>query len=255
VSPEDGHGPDAGPPTDSAPAELEVRGLDAFYGTSHILHGVDLDVPAGSAVVVLGRNGAGKTTLFRSIMHLGPSVKGTVRLRGEDVTRSPAYKLARAGVGYVPDDRRIYSAFDVVENLRLGGHAVGRRTVETMTPEEVFEVFPLLRPLAARRGGRLSGGEQQLLAIARALVARPRIMLLDEPSEGLAPVIVRSLLDAIIDLRARTGMTLLLAEQNVPFAMHLATEVYVMEEGEIVYRGTKESFEADPSVKERHLMV
>ncbi|MPY92014.1 MAG: ATP-binding cassette domain-containing protein [Acidimicrobiia bacterium] len=238
-----------------AATELEVRGLDAFYGTSHILHHVDLEVPAGSAVVVLGRNGAGKTTLFRSIMNLGPTVKGSVRLFGKDVTGRPTYGLARAGVGFVPDDRRIYSGFDVVENLRLGNFAKGSRDVEPMTPEEVFAVFPLLERLAGRKGGQLSGGEQQLLAIARAMVARPKLMLLDEPSEGLAPVIVRSLLDAVLDLRERTGMTLLLAEQNVPFAMRVATDVYVVEEGEIVYQGTREAFEADPSIKERYLMV
>ena len=235
--------------------ELEVRGLDAFYGSSHILRHIGLEVGAGSAVVVLGRNGAGKTTLFRSIMNLGPTVKGSVRLFGREVIRRPAYVLARAGVGYVPDDRRIYSGFDVVENLALGAFAKGGRQVDVMTPDEVFEVFPLLQRLAHRKGGQLSGGEQQLLAIARAMVARPKLMLLDEPSEGLAPVIVRSLLDAVLDLRERTGMTMLLAEQNVVFAMHVATDVYVIEEGEIVYRGTKADFEADPSIKERYLMV
>lgn len=240
--------------SDATP-ELAVEGIDAYYGTSHILSDVTLAVPSGAAVVVLGRNGAGKTTLFRSIMNLGPTVKGRVRLFGRDVTKTPAHKLARAGVGYVPDDRRIYSAFNVVENLRLGDFAAGERGVTTMTPEEVFALFPLLEPLADRRGGQLSGGEQQLLAIARSMVARPRIMLLDEPSEGLAPVIIRTLVDAITGLRDQTGMTMLLAEQNVPFAMRLATHVYVIEEGGIVWNGTKDAFEADPSIKERHLSV
>ncbi|MEZ5409819.1 MAG: ABC transporter ATP-binding protein [Acidimicrobiales bacterium] len=239
----------------AASLDLAVDKLNAFYGTSHILHGVDLEVPAGATTVVLGRNGAGKTTLFRAIMGMGPSVKGAVRLFGRDVTRTPAHKLARAGVGYVPDDRRIYARFTVVENIRLGEHSIGSREVEPMTTEEVFAMFPLLERLADRRGGQLSGGEQQVLAIARAMVARPRLMLLDEPSEGLAPVIVRALVDAIVDLQQKTGMTLLLAEQNVPFAMHLATHIHVLEEGEVVWHGTKDEFDADPSIKGRHLAI
>jgi branched-chain amino acid transport system ATP-binding protein len=236
-------------------AELAVERLDAFYGTSHILHGIDLEVASGAAVVVLGRNGAGKTTLFRSIMGMGPTVKGAVRLFGEDVTRTPAYKLARSGVAYVPDDRRIYASFDVVENLRLGDHSLGTREVEPMSTEEVFALFPLLERISDRRGGQLSGGEQQLLAIARGMVSRPRIMLLDEPSEGLAPVIVQALVEAVADMRERTGLTMLLAEQNVPFAMSLATDIYVLEEGEIVWNGTKDAFDADPSIKARHLAI
>ena len=235
--------------------DLLVEDLDAFYGTSHILHHVGVEVPAGSAAVVLGRNGAGKTTLFKSVMGLGPTVRGRVSLFGADVTKTPAHKLARAGVGYVPDDRRIYSQFSVVENLRLGDHSLGKRDVEPMATEEVFDLFPLLEPLASRRGGQLSGGEQQLLTIARAMVARPRIMLLDEPSEGLAPIIIRTLVDAISALRERTGMTMLLAEQNVPFAMRLASHVYVLEEGEIVWSGTRDEFDADESIKEKHLAV
>jgi branched-chain amino acid transport system ATP-binding protein len=235
--------------------DLLVEDLDAFYGTSHILHKVGVEVPAGAAAVVLGRNGAGKTTLFKSIMGLGPTVRGRVHLFGEDVTKTPTHKLARAGVGYVPDDRRIYSRFNVVENLRLGDHSLGKRDVQSMSTQEVFDLFPLLEPLAERRGGQLSGGEQQLLAIARAMVARPRIMLLDEPSEGLAPIIIRTLIDAVSALRDRTGMTMLLAEQNVPFAMRLASHIYVLEEGEIVWSGTKDEFDADDSIKERHLTV
>ena len=235
--------------------ELAVHEIDAFYGTSHILYGVDLEVPPGSAVVVLGRNGAGKTTLFKSIMGLGPSVKGEVRLFGENVTKTPAHKLARLGIGYVPDDRRIYASFNVVENLHLGDYSVGKRDVIPMTTEEIFALFPLLERLESRRGGQLSGGEQQLLAIARALVARPRIMLLDEPSEGLAPVIVNSLVDAITDLRERTGLTMLLAEQNVPFAMRLASHIYVLEQGRMVWNGTKSEFDANPEIKEKHLAI
>ncbi len=235
--------------------ELAVHEVDAFYGTSHILYGVDLEVPPGAAVVVLGRNGAGKTTLFKSIMGLGPTVKGEVRLFGENVTKTPAHKLARLGVGYVPDDRRIYAGFDVVENLRLGDYSVGKRDVTPMSTEEIFALFPLLERLESRRGGQLSGGEQQLLAIARALVARPRIMLLDEPSEGLAPVIVNSLVDAIADLRETTGLTMLLAEQNVPFAMRLASHIYVLEQGRMVWNGTKDEFDANPTIKEKHLAV
>lgn len=235
--------------------DLAVHAIDAFYGTSHILYGVDLEVAPGSAVVVLGRNGAGKTTLFKSIMGLGPNVKGEVRLFGQNVTKTPAHKLARLGVGYVPDDRRIYASFDVVENLHLGDYSVGKRDVVPMTTEEIFGLFPLLERLESRRGGQLSGGEQQLLAIARALVARPRIMLLDEPSEGLAPVIVNSLITAIADLREKTGMTMLLAEQNVPFAMRLASHIYVLEQGRMVWNGTKAEFDADPSIKEKHLAI
>ncbi len=235
--------------------ELAVRDMDAYYGTSHILYDVSLDVLPGSAVVILGRNGAGKTTLFKSIMGLGPKVNGEVQLFGENVTKTAAHKLARLGVGYVPDDRRIYASFDVVENLHLGDYSVGKRDVKPMTTEEVFALFPLLERLEDRRGGQLSGGEQQLLAIARALVSRPRIMLLDEPSEGLAPVIVNSLVEAIIDLRERTGMTMLLAEQNVPFAMRLASHIYVLEQGRMVWNGTKAEFDANPGIKEKHLGI
>jgi ABC-type branched-subunit amino acid transport system ATPase component len=235
--------------------ELAVRDMDAFYGTSHILYDVSLDVPPGSAVVILGRNGAGKTTLFKSIMGLGPKVNGEVHLFGENVTKTPAHKLARKGVGYVPDDRRIYASFDVVENLHLGDYSIGKRDVTPMTTQEIFTLFPMLERLEDRRGGQLSGGEQQLLAIARALVARPRIMLLDEPSEGLAPVIVNSLIDAIVDLRERTGLTMLLAEQNVPFAMRLASHIYVLQQGRMVWHGTKDEFDASPEVKEKHLAV
>ena len=235
--------------------DLAVGAIDAFYGTSHILHDVDLEVPPGSAVVVLGRNGAGKTTLFKSIMGLGPKVQGEVRLFGENVTKTPPHKLARLGVGYVPDDRRIYASFDVVENLHLGDSSVGKRDVSPMTTEEIFALFPLLERLEDRRGGQLSGGEQQLLAIARALVSRPRIMLLDEPSEGLAPVIVNSLIDAITDLREKTGLTMLLAEQNVPFAMRLASHIYVLEQGRMVWNGTKAEFDANPQIRDEHLAI
>ncbi|MQA15239.1 MAG: ATP-binding cassette domain-containing protein [Pseudonocardiaceae bacterium] len=233
---------------------LTVRNLNSYYGSSHILWNVAFDVEEGTSAVLLGRNGAGKTTSFKSIMNLGPSVRGRILLRGEDVTGVPPHRLARRGMGYVPEDRRIYAGFSVTENLRLGGFAFSSNG-RPMEPDEVFDLFPLLKPLAARRGGQLSGGEQQLLAVARCLVGRPSVMLLDEPSEGLAPVIARNVLDALRSLRENTDFTLLLAEQNVSFAMNLATHVHVLEQGELVYSGTKEAFDADPALKTRYLSL
>lgn len=219
-----------------------------------MLRDVAFEVEEGATVVLLGRNGAGKSTSFKSIMNLGPSTRGRIALRDRDVTGAPAHRLARQGIAYVPEDRRIYAGFSVTENLRLGAFA-SRSGARPMDPDEVFELFPLLKPLANRRGGALSGGEQQLLAVARALVGRPSIMLLDEPSEGLAPVIAQNVLQALRDLRERTGLTILLAEQNVAFAMNLATHVYVLDQGQVVFAGTSEQFNADPSLKRRYLSV
>ena len=234
-------------------AMLDVQDLHAFYVSSHILHGVSLTIPEGGSVGLLGRNGAGKSTLLKSIMRLGPRVTGQVRFREHDVTHLPAHKIAQLGIGFVPEDRRIYPDLTVLQNLELGAQAKGSR--ESVPIGEILRQFPILEPLQTRKGGLLSGGEQQVLTVARALVARPLLLLLDEPTEGLAPVIVDQLGDIIADLRKSTGVALLLAEQNVRFTLRHADLIYIIEEGQIVFQGTRETFTADESIQHKYLTV
>lgn len=231
---------------------LAVRGLHVAYDGVHVLRGVSLEVHAGEVVALLGRNGAGKTTTIRGIMGLTPPRAGEVVFGGRDVTRLPVYAHARAGMAWVPEDRRVFPALTVRENLEVamlparGGRA-------RWTPERVFEEFPLLAPLAERRGGALSGGEQQLLSIARALCGNPALLLLDEPSEGLAPIIVREL--GRVVRRLRGDVPVLLAEQNARFAVALCDRGYVIEKGEVKLAGTREELERDPEIHERYLAV
>jgi branched-chain amino acid transport system ATP-binding protein len=194
---------------------LEVRGLHAVYGRSHVLHGVSLSAREGEVVSLLGRNGAGKSTTLKALMGLVRVTGGVVQFAGETLTGLPTHVISRHGLGYVPEDRRIFADLSVRENLMVGERPGSRWPVARL-----FELFPGLRPLAERRGGSLSGGEQQMLTIARTLVTDPKLLLLDEPSEGLAPVIVRRLGDAIAALK-REGLTILLSEQNLKFARRL----------------------------------
>jgi branched-chain amino acid transport system ATP-binding protein len=212
----------------SAPL-LEVRGLNAWYGESHVLHGVDLDIREGETVTLLGRNGAGKTTTLRAIMGILRRRDGVIRLRGQDLLRLPLHKVAQAGIGYVPEERGIFASLNVSENLMLpptvseGG----------MSVEEIYNLFPNLHERRSSQGTKLSGGEQQMLAIARVLRTGSRIILLDEPTEGLAPVIVQRIGDVLVALKKR-GMTILLVEQNFRFAKKVADRFYLMEDGRMV---------------------
>ncbi len=230
---------------------LEAEGLNTFYGRSHILFGVSLSVDPGETVCLMGRNGAGKTTTFRSIMGLTRPKEGKVIFKGKDCTGAPPYKMARMGLGFVPEDRRIFGPFTVEENLELGKipHRKGRWTIET-----VLEQFPIMVAMRNRYGGSLSGGEQQMLTIARALMGNPDVLVLDEPSEGLAPVIVSVLKELIISLKS-ADTTILLSEQNIRFAMGVSDRVVVIDKGHVVFTGTIEDFKSQESVQKKYLAV
>jgi branched-chain amino acid transport system ATP-binding protein len=228
---------------------LEVRGLHAVYGRSHVLHGVSLSAREGEVVSLLGRNGAGKSTTLKALMGLVRVTGGVVEFAGETLTGLPTHVISRRGLGYVPEDRRIFADLSVRENLMVGERPGSRWPVARL-----FELFPGLRPLAERRGGSLSGGEQQMLTIARTLVTDPKLLLLDEPSEGLAPVIVRRLGEAIAALK-REGLTILLSEQNLKFARRLADRAYVIDRGEIKFEGPIAALDADESLRRAYLGV
>ena len=227
---------------------LEVDGIHTYYGESHVLHGVSLRVAPGQAVALLGRNGAGKTTAIRSIVGFTPPRAGRVVFEGQAIERWPAYRIARRGLALVPQGRRIFAPLSVRENLLLGARASG------WTLDRVFALFPRLRERQAQAGGTLSGGEQQMLAIGRALLTNGRLPLLDEPSEGLAPRIVREIGSILVALKAER-LSLLLVEQNYHLALRVADRVYVMNKGQIVYEGTPAGLEADEEIKRRYLGV
>jgi branched-chain amino acid transport system ATP-binding protein len=227
---------------------LEVAGVHTYYGESHILHGVSLEVRPGEAVALLGRNGVGKTTLIRSVVGFTPVRQGTIRYDGRDIHNLPPYRIARAGLALVPQGRRIFAPLSVTENLRIGA----RRGA--WTAARVHEVFPRLRERSLQSSGTLSGGEQQMLAIGRALMTNPRLVLLDEPSEGLAPLIVREIGRVLVRLK-EAGLSILLVEQNVPLALRVADRVYVMSKGQIVYHGASSALDADEDVKRRFLGI
>ena len=229
---------------------LDVEAVHTYYGESHVLHGVSLAVRAGEAVALLGRNGVGKTTLIRSIVGFTPPREGAVRLDGAPIHRLPPFRIAKRGIGLVPQGRRIFGPLSVVENLLLGA----RPGAGAWTAERVYELFPRLRERRLQGGATLSGGEQQMLAVARALMTNPRLLLLDEPSEGLAPLIVREIGRILVRLK-REGLCVLLVEQNVPLALRVADRVYVMSKGQIVYEGTPAGLDADEDVKRRFLGV
>ncbi|HKW96062.1 MAG TPA: ABC transporter ATP-binding protein [Methylomirabilota bacterium] len=227
---------------------LEVDGIHTYYGDSHVLHGVSLRVGPGEAVALLGRNGAGKTTTIRSIVGFTPPRAGRVLFEGRPVEGWSAHRIARHGLALVPQGRRIFAPLSVRENLLLGARAQG------WTLERVFALFPRLRERAGQLGGTLSGGEQQMLAIGRALLTNGRLLLLDEPSEGLAPLIVREIGRILETLKAER-LSILLVEQNYHLALRVADRVYVMSKGQIVYEGTPAGLEADEEIKRRYLGV
>jgi len=231
---------------------LAVEHVYTSYGLSQVLFGVSLEVAAGECVCLLGRNGVGKTTTMRSIMGLTPPREGRVMWKGRDVKGRPPYQIADLGIGFVPEDRRIFADLTVWENLDVATRH--RDGAAAWTLERVFDLFPKLRELVDRQGGFLSGGEQQMLTIARTLMGNPELLLLDEPSEGLAPLVVDHLKEQIARLK-RDGLTILLAEQNVDFCLDLADRVYVLEKGRIRYQGTAGAFREDESIRAQYLAL
>ncbi len=229
-------------------ALLSVEEIHAAYGLSRVLFGISLSVDPGECVCLLGRNGVGKSTTLRAIMGLTPPRAGRVVWHGKDVTAWPTYRIARAGIGFVPEDRRIFAELSVWENLDVAARAANRPGAWTIP--RVCELFPILAERRDQRGGFLSGGEQQMLTIARALVGNPELLLLDEPSEGLAPLVVEMLREKIAELKAQ-GLTILLAEQGVAFSLALADRVYVLEKGAVKHAGPAAELRDDPALLER----
>ena len=230
---------------------LTVEDIHTYYGDSYVLQGVSLEVRPGTVAALLGRNGMGKTTLIRSIVGFARPRRGRVLFGGRDMTRAPSHEIARLGIGLVPQGRRIFPSLTVVENLTVGARAANGAT---WTVERVLTLFPRLGERAGHRGNMLSGGEQQMLAIGRALLTNPRLLLMDEPSEGLAPLLVRNLGDAIVRLREE-GLSILLVEQNLPMALRVAGDVYVLSKGHVVYHGPPADLAADAEVTHRYLGV
>jgi len=235
---------------------LSVDDIHTYYGDSYVLQGVSLDVPLGAVTALLGRNGMGKTTLIRSVVGFARPRRGRVMFGGRDITRAPSHEIARLGIGLVPQGRRIFPSLTVHENLTVAARdANGAAGAAAAWPiERVLELFPRLGERAGHRGNMLSGGEQQMLAIGRALMTNPRLLLMDEPSEGLAPLLVRNLGDAIVRLREE-GLSILLVEQNLPMALRVAGDVYVLSKGRVVYHGAPADLAADPNVTHRYLGV
>jgi branched-chain amino acid transport system ATP-binding protein len=235
---------------------LALEDVHTYYGEAHILQGISLTVGEGEVVTLVGRNGAGKTTTLRSIMGIARPRRGRVLLRGQDVTGLPTHQIARRGIAWVPEERRVLPNLSVLENLRLGWLGAGRSSAEAvdLERERIFEYFPRLRERLHQRGRHLSGGEQQMVAIARALVARPSLMLVDEPTEGLAPLLVRSLTEILAAIN-RHGTTILLVEQALEVALALAHRVYVIDQGRIQFEGTPDDLRRDPAIQQRFLGV
>lgn len=232
---------------------LEVDNIYTSYGLSRVLFGISLNIDEGEVVALLGRNGVGKTTTLRSIMGLTPPHTGSVKWRGIEVAGLPSYRIARLGIGFVPEDRRIFSDLTVWENLDVAIKATSQRE-QKWTLERVFELFPDLMKLSDRRGGNLSGGEQQMLTIARTLMGNPKLCLLDEPSEGLAPIVVQHLTEQIKKLKTE-GLTILLSEQNSEFALELSDRAYILEKGEIRYQGSVADIMKDEDVCRSFLTI
>ena len=232
---------------------LEATRLDARYGRAQVLFGVSLEVRPGEVAVLLGRNGAGKSTSLKAIMGLLPLASGSVHFDGRRVDGLQPFEIARLGLGYVPEDRRIFTSLTVAENLEVGRRAPDRDT-PAWTEERLFALFPALGRMRDRPAARMSGGEQQMLCIARTLAGNPRAILLDEPAEGLAPVIVDDVARAILELK-RAGVAVLLCEQNAAFARRVADRAYVIEKGHVLYSGTLAELESDPQLRDEHLSL
>lgn len=231
---------------------LEVEEIHTYYGLSHILFGVSLKVERGEVVCLLGRNGAGKTTTMKSIIGLAPPAQGRIIYKGEEITGLEPYLLARKGIGYIPDDRRIFPDLTVGENLEIAFRR--KRETEGWTKEMVYDLFPALKNIESRKGGCLSGGEQKMLAIARALMGNPEFILLDEPFEGLAPLLIRSLENQIKMLREK-GLTVLIAEQNVRSTLRISDRGYIIDDGHIRYHGSIEDLKENEEIRKKYLLV
>ena len=237
---------------------LEVSGLAAWYGAAQILFGVELDVRRGEVVALMGRNGAGKSTTLKAIMGMIAKRKGRISFMGKDLSGAAPHEAAAAGLGYVPEDRRIFTDLTVMENLEVGRQPSrawpSGGLAPVWTPERLFDLFPNLGEMPDRPGGRMSGGEQQMLAVARTLMGNPYLVLLDEPSEGVAPVIVEQMAHMILELKEQ-GVSILLSEQNMHFAELVSDRAYVLERGEIRYEGSMEALAANEDVRRAYLSV
>jgi branched-chain amino acid transport system ATP-binding protein len=232
---------------------LEVEGINSFYGKAHVLRDVSFSIAGGEVVSLLGRNGAGKTTTLKSIMQMVIPRAGRVTFLGRDITGAPTHRVAKMGLGYVPEERRIFSDLTVSENLEVGRQPP-RQDSYNWTVEELFELFPNLKERQGNRGREMSGGEQQMLTIARTLMGNPRLLLLDEPSEGIAPVIVEQMAEAILKLKGE-GMTVLISEQNLHFARIVADRAVIIESGTCKFDGTFTDLDAHPDIKNAYLSV
>ncbi len=230
---------------------LEIQNIHTYYGDSHVLQGVHLNVEKGKVVALLGRNGAGKTTLLRTIVGFTPPRQGSIRFKGEEITHLRPYRIARLGIGLVPQGRRIFSSLTVRENLDI---AARPGPVSHWSPNDIFSVFPRLQQRSAARAKNLSGGEQQMLACGRALVGNPDLLLMDEPSEGLAPLLVREVGRIITEIKGQE-LSMLLVEQDSSFALKLADYVYIMSRGTIVYESEPEKLRENPEIRSRYLGV
>ena len=232
---------------------LEVHSLNAFYGKAQMLFDVSLEVGRGEVVALMGRNGAGKSTTIKSIMGLLQSKRGQVRFLDEDIAALEPYQIARRGLGFVPEDRRVFSELSVMQNLEVGRQAA-RAGVQAWTPERLFRLFPNLGEMPDRPGGSMSGGEQQMLTVARTLMGNPLLLMLDEPSEGVAPVIVEQMAHMIMTLKQQ-GLSILLSEQNLHFAQMVCDRAYVLEQGQIRFSGTMEALAANEEVQQNYLSL
>ncbi|WP_267522482.1 ABC transporter ATP-binding protein [Bosea sp. (in: a-proteobacteria)] len=234
-------------------AMLEITGLDAYYGRAHILQGVSFSMQRGEVLALMGRNGAGKSTTMKAVMGLVPPAGGSVSFEGQRVDGREPFEIARMGIGYVPEDRRVFSELTVMENLSVAQRPA-RPDAPHWTPERLFALFPNLGRMRDRPGGAMSGGEQQMLTIARTLMGNPRLVLLDEPSEGLAPVIVEEMAKTILALKSE-GLTVLISEQNLHFAGNVADRAAIIEKGIIRFTGTMDELKADEAVRAQYLSV
>lgn len=232
---------------------LEISGVNSFYGKAHVLNDLSFEVARGQVVALLGRNGAGKTTTMKSVMQLVVPRAGTVRFQGTDVTGMAPHRVAKMGLGYVPEERRIFTDLTVMENLEVGKQPPREGTV-TWTQEMLFDMFPNLAERRNNRGKEMSGGEQQMLTIARTLMGNPSLILLDEPSEGIAPVIVEEMVRVILQLKT-DGLTVLLSEQNLHFAQAVADRAVIIEHGSVQYEGTLADLDAHPEIRDAYLSV
>jgi branched-chain amino acid transport system ATP-binding protein len=234
-------------------AQLEVDNIRTAYGLSKVLFGVSLNVEPGEVVALVGRNGVGKTTTMRSIMGMAPPQEGSIRWIDQDITGIPVHHVAKLGIGFVPEDRRIFPELTVWENLDIGRRPAMDGS-EGWSEEQVFELFPDLKDIQERKGGVLSGGQQQMLTIARSLMGNPKLLLLDEPSEGLAPIVVETLRDRIHMLKTG-GLSIVLAEQNLDFVLFLSDRIHILEKGEVVYTGTPADLRDNPDIQTKYLTV